>query len=441
MTSRGIASAFQLAGGRAATVRLTGVDAARGLALLGMMATHILPTLESDAQLTPTWVGLAFSGRAAALFAVLAGVGLALSTGREHPLQGRPLWAARRGIALRALVVGAVGLALGGLDVNIAVILVHYAVLFLCVLPFIGLGAGRLWGYAAAWLLASPVLAYLLRPWLLAADPPLRLGYNPGWEDLADPGRFFGDLFLTGYYPVLQWLTYLIIGLAIGRLALSTAAVPALLLAAGTAAAVLAKWLSGVFMEDWGGRAALQKSLGDPSYPLRSLLQVNLAGIDQSGSGWWLASSAPHSGTTLDLLHTSGVAAAVLGLCLLLGRLADWVQLDLLLPFRGAGAMTLSLYTAHIWLMASLYGRPLPGGWSVEGVYWAQALAVLVLGAAFAALSWRGPLEWVSHGANQLGRGQLGRGRPGRGQLGRGQPGRDQLGTGRTERGRRNTGS
>ncbi len=69
-------------------------------------------------------------------------------------------------------------------------------------------------------------------------------------------------------------------------------------------------------MEHWGGRAALQDVLSDPNYPLDSLLQVNLAGVRQEGSWWWLAASAPHSGTTLDLLHTSGVAAAVVGLCL-----------------------------------------------------------------------------------------------------------------------------
>ena len=411
MTSRGMATTSRTARGKAAAGRLAGIDAARGLALLGMMATHVLPTFESDPQLTPTWVGLVFSGRAAALFAVLAGIGLALSTGKERPLEGRELRAARRGIALRALVVGAVGLSLGGLEINIAVILVHYALLFLCVLPFIGLRARHLWALAAAWLLATPVLAYLLRPWLLAAEPPLQLGHNPKWEDLATPARLLGDLFLTGYYPVLQWLAYLLIGLAIGRLALPRAAVPVLLLAGGTVAAVLAKWLGLVMMEDWGGRAALQETLGDPTYPLASLLQVNLAGMDQSGSAWWLASSAPHSGTTLDLLHTSGVAAAVVGACLLLGRLAGWVQLDLLLPLRGAGALTLSLYTAHLCVMASLYGRPLPAGWTVEGVYWAQAVAVLVLGGVFAALSWRGPLEWVGHAANHLGRGQLGRGR------------------------------
>jgi peptidoglycan/LPS O-acetylase OafA/YrhL len=73
---------------------------------------------------------------------------------------------------------------------------------------------------------------------------------------------------------------------------------------------------------------------------------------------------------------------------------------------RGAGTLTLSLYTAHVCVMASLYGHPLAAGWSVDGVFWAQAIAVLLLGAAFAWLSWRGPLEWVGHAANRLGRGR-----------------------------------
>ena len=156
-------------------------------------------------------------------------------------------------------------------------------------------------------------------------------------------------------------------------------------------------------MEDWGGRAALQGLLTDPEYPLASLLQVNVAGVEQSGSWWWLAVSSPHSGATLDLLHTSGVAAAVTGACLLLGRLGQWVELDVLLPLRGAGAMTLSLYAAHLCVMAALYGQPLPAGWTVEGIYWAQAAVVLVVGGAIASLGWRGPLEWLAHAASQAG--------------------------------------
>ena len=105
--------------------RLTGIDAARGAALLGMMATHLLPTFGPAPGWEPTWIGLTFSGRSSALFAVLAGVGLALATGKQAPRRGAELGAARGGVALRALVIAVVGLALGGLEVNVAIILVH----------------------------------------------------------------------------------------------------------------------------------------------------------------------------------------------------------------------------------------------------------------------------------------------------------------------------
>lgn len=407
MTSRTPATRSPKTPGRQQAGRLRGIDAARGLALLGMMATHLLPTFESNASLTPTWIGLTFSGRAAALFAVLAGVGLALSTGRDKPLQGAELSGARRGVALRALVIAAVGLTLGGLEVNVAIILVHYAVLFLCILPFLGLGVKRLCAWAAGWILASPVLAYLLRPWLLAPEPPLKLDHNPNWEDLGTPSRLLADVFFTGYYPVVQWLSYLLVGLAIGRLVLTKALVPVLLLVGGTVLAVAAKTLGTAAMEDWGGRAALEKVLNSPGYPLDSVLQVNLAGLPQEGSWWWLASAAPHSGTPLDLLHTSAVAAAVIGACLLLGRLAEWVDLDLLLPLRGAGAMTLTLYTVHVWVVSGFYLKPLPAGWTEDGMYFAHAAAAVIIGMAFAVLGWRGPLEWAAHAASRVGRGGL----------------------------------
>jgi uncharacterized membrane protein len=405
MTSRNAATSSRAAAGRSVPGRLHGIDAARGLALLGMMATHLLPTFESNADLTPTWIGLTLSGRAAALFAVLAGVGLALSTGKHRPLDGPDLSAARRGVALRALVIAAVGLSLGGLEVNLAIILVHYAMLFLCVLPFLGMKLKPLVGWAAGWILASPVLAYLLRPWLLAANPPLRLGHNPSWEDLSTPTRLLADLFFTGYYPVFQWLSYLLVGLVVGRLLLSKALVPWVLLIGGTIAAVLAKALGTAAMESWGGRAALEKLLDSPGYPLHSVLQVNLTGIPQEGSWWWLASAAPHSATPLDLLHTSAVAVAVIGAFLLLGRLAQWVALDLLLPLRGAGAMTLTLYSVHVWVVSGFYLKPLPAGWTEDAMYFAQAATAVIVGIVFVLLKWRGPLEWLGHAANQVGRG------------------------------------
>jgi hypothetical protein len=258
--------------------------------------------------------------------------------------------------------------------------------------------------WAAAWIMVSPVLAYLVRPWLLASNPPLKLGHNPSWEDLSTPSQLLGDLFFTGYYPVFQWLSYLLVGLVIGRLALTKAVVPVLLLTAGTAVAVSSKALGTAAMESWGGRAALQEVLNAPGYPLDSVLQVNLTGVQQEGSWWWLASAAPHSATTLDLVHTSAVAAAVVGACLLLGRLADWLDLDLLLPLRGAGAMTLTLYTAHVCVVASLHLKPLPPGWTEDGMYFAHAATAIIVGMVFVLLKRRGPLEWLGHAANQVGR-------------------------------------
>ncbi len=137
-------------------------------------------------------------------------------------------------------------------------------------------------------MLAAPALAYLLRPWLLSTDPPLQLGHNPGWEDLATPARLLGDLFLTGYYPVLQWIAYLLVGLAIGRMALSKTAAPFLLLAAGTVVAVFAKWLGMVLMEDWGGRRALEAHIGDPATRWRACCRSTLpASTSPARCGGW----------------------------------------------------------------------------------------------------------------------------------------------------------
>ncbi|MEV7663925.1 heparan-alpha-glucosaminide N-acetyltransferase domain-containing protein [Paenarthrobacter sp. NPDC089316] len=403
MTSQEMAPPRKAPGHRTGPSRLTGIDAARGAALLGMMATHLLPTFGPAPHWEPTMVGLVFSGRSAALFAVLAGIGLALATGKQEPRSGAELWSARGGVAMRALVIAVVGLALGGLEVNVAVILVHYALLFLCILPFLGLQLKTLIFWAVGWLVASPVLAYLTRPLLLDENPPLQLGHNPGWEDLGTPTRLLADLFFTGYYPVCQWISYLLVGLVIGRLALTKAKVQLMLLSVGIVVASVAKVVGVLAMEAWGGRAALSVLPGTRGYPLESMLQVNLTGLQQVDSWWWLATAAPHAGTTLDLLHTSGVAAGVVGFFLVLGRLAERIRVNFLMVLSGPGAMTLSLYSAHVWVVSGFTNQPLPAAWTNEGMYWAQALCAIGIGVCFALLRRRGPLEWAAHTASRLG--------------------------------------
>ncbi|MCQ2001939.1 heparan-alpha-glucosaminide N-acetyltransferase domain-containing protein [Arthrobacter zhaoxinii] len=383
--------------------RLTGIDAARGIALLGMIATHALPLYHQETG-EPTLTGLVFSGRSSALFAVVAGAGLALLTGGSEPREARALGGDRRGIAVRALIIALVGLVLGGLETNIAVILFHYAVLFLLALPFLGMPLRRLAVWAGSWLLLSPVLAYLLRGWLVETLAPSEISGNITWEAFGTPAVLAADLFVTGFYPVLQWLSYILLGLVIGRLALTSLPVQAGLLVAGVFAAASAKFISSYLLGELGGLDALTATESGQRWPLARMMEVNLSSVEQTGSWWWLALAGPHSNTSLDMLHTAGTAAAVLGVCLLLTRARPL----LLLPLSAAGAMTLTLYSLHVWVMTMVDLQspplePLP-------VYWIQVTFFVVLAILFQRIEARGPLELVTSGASRLARGKAGRG-------------------------------
>ena len=380
--------------------RVSGVDAARGVALFGMMSTHIFP-LYLPGTAAATWVALVFSGRASALFAVVAGLGLALLTGGNR-IHNRPtLTMDRRGIAARAAVIMLIGLTLGGLEINIAIILFHYGVLFLLALPFVSMPLRRLAWWAAGWVLLSPVAAYLLRPWIADTVTPPSVGGNPLFETLLEPATLFADITVTGYYPALQWLSYLLIGMSIGRLPLKDLRVQLGLVVSGAAVALTAKAVSGYLLGPAGGLAALLQTPDGARYPLEAMMDVSLTGVDQSGSWWWLAVSAPHSGSPLDLLHTSGTAALVIGLCLLATRRFE----SALLPLSAAGAMTLTLYTLHIWIMSIVDAQnPVP---EPSLVYWGQVVVFVVLGVLFLKINARGPLELLTSGASQAARSGL----------------------------------
>lgn len=371
---------------------MTGIDAARGIALFGMMSTHIFP-LYSSSTSNATWIALFFSGRASGLFAVVAGIGLAFLTGGSSPHRDGALAADRRGIVIRALIIALTGLVLGGVETNIAIILFHYGILFLVALPFTGLPFKALAAWAVAWTLLSPAAAYLLRPLVRENVDPSSLGANPTFEHFFEPRTLFADVFLTGYYPVLQWLSFVLIGMAIGRLNLRRLGVQLGLLGAGLATAIMAKLISAELLGRGGGLQALLRTPDGNAYPLETMLNVGLTGINQSGSWWWLAVSAPHSGAPLDLLHVAGSATATIAICFLVTRKYP----NLLLPLSATGAMTLTLYSLHIAVMSAA-GQLNPSPDAVQ-LFWVQVVIAVGLGILFHRLKVRGPLELLISGA------------------------------------------
>lgn len=341
--------------------RLDGVDVARGVALLGMMAVHVLPDTDADGSTSAAY--LVASGRSAALFAVLAGVGLAL---------GRPTRAA---LVVRAVGIGVVGLLLGELETGVAVILAYYALLFVVAMPVLRWPARRLALTAVAAALVVPPVSFALRGGL-----PRAPSASPTFESLAEPGTLLLTLLLTGYYPVLAWTAYLCAGLAVGRLL--TARPPRLpwaLLAGGVVAALVANAVSALLLGPLGGLDDIAQTLPEDADAAREV-EEHRFGTVPTTTPWWLAVDAPHSTTTLDLLHTTGTALAVLGLLLLVAGRA-------LAPLAAAGSMPLTLYALHVAALVPLAGVP------PRTSYLLQVAVALVLATLWRRRFRRGPLE------------------------------------------------
>lgn len=361
---------------------------ARCVALLGMVATHVLEERTADGGLT---VAQALAGgRASALFAVLAGVSIALVTGRATPLRGSHRARVAAGLGIRAALIAGIGMVLAGVDSGIAVILTYYGVMFVLALPFLGLSASWLAGLAGTWLVGAPVLSHWLRPLL-----PERGFDSPSWGQLVeDPLGMLSELTFTGYYPAVPWLAYLLVGMAVGRLDLTSRRTATTLAAAGTVLALAATVVSGVLT----GRADVGRALlsdpptSDPTpAALLDRIAQGLPGTTPVNGAWqWLLVVAPHSATPFDLAQTIGSALAIIGVALLLVGATRGVVTRVIALVFGAGTMTLTLYTLHVVCRSA---ELLPE--SLRDSYRFHALLLLGIGLVFVAAGRRGPLERI----------------------------------------------
>ncbi|SDS96101.1 Protein of unknown function [Brevibacterium sandarakinum] len=370
--------------------RLLGLDAARGIALFAMMVTHIFAL--SDPAGLPTWAAV-FAGRASALFAVLAGCSLVLSTRSRMSASGR-LRDAVPSVLIRAGAIIFIGLCLGSVSTLLAVILVNYGVMFAIAMLFLRLRARSLFIIAIVWMVLSPVLSMVIRN---------QFGLEPmysamSWFDLATPLTMLHDLVLTGYYPILQWLSYILLGMAVAKIDIGKHLMS--LFAAGLGLFLVGKGISWLLINIAGGGSALVRVSELYGTDLNAALFTGSYGVTPTTSWWWLAISGPHSGTPFDLLSTAGTALLTIVVCqslaVLLGR-RTWV----LSPLTAPGSMPLSVYSAHVVLLEItrpwIEANPMLGGQAMTPQTVEFGLHVLVFIAS--ALIWKlaigahGPLE------------------------------------------------
>ncbi|MEX0152701.1 heparan-alpha-glucosaminide N-acetyltransferase domain-containing protein [Microbacterium sp. LMI1-1-1.1] len=330
--------------------RLTGIDLARGLAVLGMLAAHLLTIELFDPGDPSTWLDIV-NGRSSILFATLAGVSIALVTGGPRPLPSadRPRAAAR--LAVRAAVLWVIGILLITTGVPVYVILPAYAVLFLLALPFLGWSAGPLFLAAAAFGLVMP----WVQPFLDAA---------PIWSGALGVELFLG----VGWaYPFTVWIAFLLAGMGVGRLDLRGIRAPAVLAVSGAVLAVIGYTVPAA----------------TTAFALQSVYMAEVWTALDHSSGLW------------EVVGSGGFAVAVIGVCLLVCRTPlRWIAL----PLRAVGSMPLTAYVAQllVWAVVALvvlgdttdlYGI------RDAGLFWPLTIGLVLGCTAWALLLGRGPLE------------------------------------------------
>ncbi|MCR2801452.1 DUF1624 domain-containing protein [Microbacterium sp. zg-Y818] len=329
--------------------RLAGIDLARGLAIVGMLAAHLL---DGQAPDTPTWVGLA-DGRSSILFATLAGVSIGLVTGGSVPLAGSAMRTARGRLAVRAGVLYVIGLLLIATGVPVYVILPAYALLFLLGIPFTGLGARALLSAAAVVALVMP----FVQAWLDRA---------PFWDTAVGEQV---ALLVGWHYPFPVWIAFLLAGMGLARIDLRDLTTQLRLVVAGASLSMLGYGLALV-----SGASEFEEE------------------VSVWGAVW---TARPHSSGILEVIGSGGFAIAAIGVCLLLCRTPlTWV----VLPLRAAGAMPLTAYVAQLLVWAVWAWLALG---STEGLaefralhpFWPITLGILAGCTLWALLLGRGPLE------------------------------------------------
>lgn len=380
-----------------------GIDVSRGLAVLGMFVVHVgvgWTLTDGSNALYPVT-----AGRAAGLFALLAGVSIALLSGGSQPPTGQAMGVALWRIVVRGLLMLPVGAALTLLNTPVSVILAYYAIFFVLAVPLLQ----ERWKVVATVTVVlgvlGPVTSFYLRAIITEGGP---LGTGVAMINALDPlevyvGEGVVDLVLTGAYPAITWLPFVLAGLAVGRLNLGSRRVQLWLVTLGITTATLAYTASWVALWRLGGAERLAGATDPASGQVfgqagvAEALYVGFPGVQLPTSDWaWLLVAAPHSGTPFEVFGVIGVGLAVLGMCLLVAPYLRWV----LYPLASVGALALTVYVAHVLLMYVAEQGWLEGtrlAVVTDNLSWSVLGGSLLLASVWRLVARRGPLEGPLH--------------------------------------------
>ncbi|MFK5647022.1 DUF418 domain-containing protein [Ornithinimicrobium sp. LYQ121] len=330
--------------------RLGGIDAARGLAILGMIIVNVGPTAPETILQR---VYLLPFGRASVLFVTIAGLGMGYFM---RSRAGKELWTA---ITWRVGLLFLTGAALQTLTETVNVILQTYSVLFLL--------APLLWRLSSRALLALGLGIMVAGPlWIVTHDVTQPWGHAmEGISFTTAPGDALHSLVLTGPYPLASWTVPFIAGLLLSRVDLADVRRLHRMIGWGALAAVLAFLVADLSYAVLGPEA----DQGFARY---------FTGVGHGQMPLWLISSI-------------GGAVFSIAVCQRLAQLAPWTIGWL----ARCGRLAFTIYVLHVLVLAVI--KPADGFSFERGVLVALALnlGAVTLGVLWARTGRQGPLEWL----------------------------------------------
>jgi uncharacterized protein len=340
--------------------RISGLDLARGLAVIGMFAAHVLILGDFDWSDPITWGGVV-DGRSAATFALLAGVSIAIISGGNTPARDFALAQARVRIVVRAGLIFLLGGVLTFLDTNVYIILEYYAVMFMLALPVLRWRSRTLFAFAGVLAVVAPVAQLVLARILGAAG-------------LYEVSPF--TLLVTGAYPAIVWFVFVLVGIGIGRLDLRRRDIHLRMLIVGVVLAVIG-YTAGSLAAETVGVPPSDVPTDESLFDLTPLL-----------------TALPHTGTPFELVGATGFAVALLALCLLvLQPGSPRIVRTVLFPLVATGSMALSAYTAQIVALAVMGDGYWVMGSNNAGLYLTLTLSIMLGCTLWLLFLGRGPLE------------------------------------------------
>lgn len=298
--------------------RIDGLDFARFLAFFGMVFVNFkIVMLPSFLNVGSTnWFYSALEGRAAALFVILAGVGLGLTVQvanlNSESLAGFRLTTLKRGLFLFA--IGMLNAVIFSADI------LHYYGIYFIFAAFLAPLSG---------MSLKTIIATLL---VLATAMLMLFDFDTGWEwgALEYVGFFTLDgglrnLFYNGWHPVIPWLGFLLFGVLLSRINLASKSVQIKMIVGGVLIALIINYISYYI------RLSLFTS-GEPS--LQELTP--------------LFSLGPIPATVFYMISATATACAVIAASIMFAQ--KFKKLSIVKAMNVAGRQTLTLYIAHIYL-------------------------------------------------------------------------------------------